>query len=70
MTCTLEHRVQEEGAGLMALYYWTTSPELKSVYHDKQECPEGRKILMADRTNSDIRPINRTPCEVCPTASN
>ncbi len=54
----------------MALYYWTTSPELKSVYHDKQECPEGRKILLADRTNSDIRPINRTPCEVCRTVAN
>jgi hypothetical protein len=53
----------------MALYYWTSSPEPKSVYHDKQDCPEGRKILGTDRIDSDIRPTNRTRCEVCPTAS-
>ncbi len=53
----------------MALYYWTRSPEEKSVYHDKQECPEGRKIGPGDRVDSDVRPLNRRPCEVCPTAS-
>jgi hypothetical protein len=53
----------------MALYYWTTSPEFKAVYHDKQKCSEGEKILAKDRANSDARPLNRTLCEKCPEAS-
>lgn len=53
----------------MALYYWTTSTETRAVYHDKQLCPEGRKIRPEDRVDSDVRPTNRTRCERCPDAS-
>jgi hypothetical protein len=53
----------------MALFYWTTNPESKAVYHDKQMCSEGEKILAQDRVDSDVRPANRTLCEKCPEAS-
>jgi hypothetical protein len=47
----------------MAKYYYTTTPEDPAVYHDNQECSEGKKIKTADDT--DTIPSGRRLCEVC-----
>jgi hypothetical protein len=49
----------------MAKYYYTTTPEDPAVYHDNQECSEGKKIKTADRVDTDTIPSGRRLCEVC-----
>lgn len=49
----------------MAKYYYTTSAEPKAVYHDNQQCSEGKKIETKDRVNTDATPPGRVLCEVC-----
>ena len=49
----------------MAKYYYTTSEEPKSVYHDNQSCSEGEKIEAKNRVDTDTIPAGRDLCEVC-----
>ena len=49
----------------MAKYYHTTSEEPKAVYHNNQNCDEGKKIEPQNRVDSDSIPSGRVLCEVC-----
>ena len=49
----------------MSKYYYTTSTESPPVYHTNQKCSEGEKIEEKNRVNTDIKPTDRRPCEVC-----
>lgn len=49
----------------MATYYWTKNEEDPAVYHDNEECSEGRKIEAKNREESSTPPIGRRLCDVC-----
>jgi hypothetical protein len=49
----------------MSLYYYTTTPEDPAVYHNNQQCEEGKKIEAQNRVDTDIKPSNRRLCEEC-----
>jgi hypothetical protein len=49
----------------MAVYYYTTTEEAPPVYHDNQNCSEGKKILPANRVDTDTIPAGRQRYEVC-----
>lgn len=49
----------------MARYYYTTSDEPTPVYHNNQNCEEGKKIEPQNRVDTDTVPIGRRLCEVC-----
>jgi hypothetical protein len=49
----------------MAAYYYTTSEENPAVYHDNQQCEEGKKIEANNRVDTDTIPPGRRHCEVC-----
>jgi len=49
----------------MAKYYYTTSVEPKPVYHNNQDCEEGKKIEPKNRIDTDTIPAGRDLCEVC-----
>jgi hypothetical protein len=38
-------------------------PQHREVYHDKDTCPDGKKILPQHRKQGTG---NKKPCEVCP----
>jgi hypothetical protein len=46
-------------------YYYTTAEETHLVYHDYEECDEGKKIAPLDRVDADIKPLDRDHCKVC-----
>jgi hypothetical protein len=49
----------------MAKYYYTTSDEIKPVYHTNQNCDEGKKIEAKNRVDTDFKPADRDLCEEC-----
>jgi hypothetical protein len=49
----------------MAAYYYTTTDEIPAVYHDNQNCEEGRKIKPENRVDTNTIPGGRRRCEVC-----
>jgi hypothetical protein len=49
----------------MALYYYTTDVEDPAVYHNNQQCSEGKKIKSEHRVDTDTRPSDRRLCKVC-----
>lgn len=46
--------------------YHTTNPEHPNVYHDKDTCPDGKRILQKDKVNGTG---NRPHCKECPKVS-
>jgi hypothetical protein len=50
---------------LMAAYYYTKTPEIPKRYHTDQSCSEGLKIESQNSVDTDIKPADRTKCEVC-----
>jgi hypothetical protein len=46
-------------------YYYTTTFEVKPVYHNNQSCEEGLKIEAKNRVDTDSLPAGRTLCEEC-----
>jgi hypothetical protein len=49
----------------MASYYWTTNDEDPAVYHDNQDCSEGKKIERKNRAEGSMPPSGRRMCDVC-----
>jgi len=49
----------------VAAYYYTKTEEDPAVYHDNQDCSEGKKILLENRVDTDAKPSGRDHCEVC-----
>jgi hypothetical protein len=49
----------------MAKYYYTLNEEPRNVYHDSQDCEEGKKIEAKDRRDTDELPPDRYHCEKC-----
>ena len=49
----------------MALYYYTETVEDPAVYHNNQECEEGKKIEAENRVDTNTVPPGRRLCEVC-----
>jgi hypothetical protein len=49
----------------MAAYYYTTTDETPAVYHNNQDCEEGKKILPGNRVDTDSIPVGRRLCEEC-----
>jgi len=50
----------------MATPYYTVEPERHPVYHDKFNCPDGKRIL---QSNKRYGTDNRPPCKECPKVS-
>jgi hypothetical protein len=48
------------------MYYWSTASTDPAVYHDKTRCPDGERILSANKQTSFSKPANRRYCEECP----
>jgi hypothetical protein len=49
--------------------YHTNNPEYppnRNVYHNKDTCPDGKRILPRDRVSGTA---NRPPCKECPKVS-
>ena len=51
--------------GEMANYYWTKTEEEPAVYHDNENCSEGKKIEPQNREDGSSPPAGRRLCEVC-----
>jgi hypothetical protein len=49
----------------MAAYYYTTTEETPAVYHNNQNCEEGKKIEAENRVDTDTIPAGRRLCAVC-----
>ena len=49
----------------VAKYYYTTTPEIPDVYHNNQDCEEGKKIEKENRVDTDEIPARRRLCEEC-----
>jgi hypothetical protein len=49
----------------MASYYWTKTEEDPAVYHDNEDCSEGKKIEPKNREEGSSPPAGRRLCEVC-----
>jgi hypothetical protein len=49
----------------MAKYYYTVSEEIPAVYHNNQNCEEGKKIERQNRVDTDVIPPGRRLCEKC-----
>jgi hypothetical protein len=49
----------------MAAYYYTTSEEDQPVYHNNQNCEEGKKIEQKNRVDTDTVPAGRDLCKEC-----
>lgn len=49
----------------MAAYYYTTTTEVPAVYHNNQQCEEGKKIEAKNRVDTNTVPAGRRLCEVC-----
>jgi hypothetical protein len=49
----------------VAAYYYTTTEETPAVYHNNQNCEEGKKIEPQNRVDTDTIPAGRRLCEEC-----
>ncbi len=54
-----------KGMRTVAKYYYTISVEPKAVYHNNQDCEEGKKIEAKNRVDTDTIPSDRVLCEEC-----
>jgi hypothetical protein len=62
----IESGVDNRGDHTMAkAYYYTRTEEAHPVYHDNQDCEEGKKIEAGNRVDTDVKPAGRDHCEVC-----
>jgi hypothetical protein len=49
----------------MPTYYWTKNDEDPAVYHDNNDCSEGKKIEPKNREEGSTPPAGRRLCDVC-----
>lgn len=46
-------------------YRWTKTEEDPAVYHDNEDCSEGKKIEPLNRDEGSSPPPGRRLCDVC-----